>query len=40
MLTYEDEEGHGMQLPSNRQSLYELVWSKPAHEIVINFKIS
>ncbi|SNY70973.1 hypothetical protein [Pantoea sp. GL120224-02] len=29
-----------MQLPSNRQSLYELVWSKPAGEIVMTFKIS
>lgn len=29
-----------MQLPGNRQSLYELVWSKPTDEIVISFKIS
>lgn len=29
-----------MQLPSKRQSLYELVWSKPAHEIVANLQIS
>lgn len=29
-----------MQLPINRQSLYELVWSKPADEIVGIFKIS
>lgn len=29
-----------MQLPGNRQSLYELVWSKPTDEIVINFEIS
>lgn len=29
-----------MQLPGNRQSLYELVWSTPAHEIVLNFNIS
>lgn len=29
-----------MQLLGNRQSLYELVWSKPTDEIVITFKIS
>ncbi|WP_293792630.1 hypothetical protein [uncultured Pantoea sp.] len=29
-----------MQLPGNRQSLYELVWSKPTDEIIISFKIS
>lgn len=29
-----------MELPGNRQSLYELVWSKPAGEIAMTFKIS
>lgn len=29
-----------MQLPNNRLSLYELVWSRPTHEIIVNFKIS
>ena len=29
-----------MQLPGNRQSLYELVWSKPAGETVADLRLA